>query len=517
MDSGQKRGKIFIFFGIALIVIIILVTAFKNKTEKTNTDGPTLFEGIKNLTKNTSETITDYIGDTAKKIIPLELKDLNKNSDGIPNVLKLSEKQTVTVTIPEENYGAASPDLPQLLPFPRFVTMENGTLQRITLTTGKPQETLFAKGDTPELFDGTFSNNLNTIITRSRTLSTLSHYIGNLEKDTKNYCPYTLTLNKKNTYTVSELEQIYGILEVNSVITSSFPPFTDYKTNVLELIKAYQIKHNLSKKPTGILDIKTLDVLSNNCSNITKEKRRSAGEQIPEYTLTYRLQSSSVEDLLGTKTSEGGAILINTQTGISLGNLKNIAIPKTYTQLFASPFTDFNIELPNPSAVVATTRPADGYVGVSYLIDSKTGKRTTLLEDIKGLMTLVSPDLNYTLYFDAEIPNNLQLFSNKNFTVRSLPFTSLPDKCTWTTNSLYIICGVPVDGSISPEAWLKGYASNDELKAYDVAGNSVTDLPQPQEEVDVFKGTISSEGNYFGFINKITMEPWMISLVDFIK
>ncbi|HEY1041725.1 MAG TPA: hypothetical protein VGE63_03310 [Candidatus Paceibacterota bacterium] len=517
MNSGQSRGKLFLIVGGILIVIIIVVTALKSREPKTSEGNPTLFEGIKNLTRETVDTVTEYLGEQTKKIIPNSLKDFNNDSQGIPNVVKLTTTPTVGISVPEESIVSSSPDLPQFLPFPRLITEENGTIKRIAFKNAQPQETLFASGDTPELFDASFGNNLSTIIARSRTLTSLSHRVGYLTKNNTNYCPYSLVINKKNIYNQEELEQIYGLLQVNSIIPASFPPFTDYKTNVQSLIQVFQTQKSLSKKPTGLLDQTTLNLLSNTCSDIIKEEKRASGEEIPEYLLTYQLQSNTVNDMLLSPTDTKGSILLLNNDSISFGVISDVSKPATYNQIFTSPFTDFNHEFPNSETLILTARPATGYDGVSYKFNVKTGARTTLLENIPGLMTLVSPDGNYTLYSESDDHQTLYILNNSTFISIQVPFVTLPDKCAWTHDSKYIICGIPADGGLSPDEWLKGYSTNDEIKAYSIIDNILISLPQPTEEVDVFKGVVSSENKYFGFINRLTMEPWMVSLVDFVK
>lgn len=517
MDSGQSRGKLFLIIGGILIIIIIVVTALKNKEPKTTEGNPTLFEGIRNLTRETVDTVTEYLGEQTRKVIPLELKDLDNDSNGIPNVVKLTNTPTAGISIPEESIVSNSPDLPQVLPFPRLITQSSGTINRIGFKDSKPVETLLAKGNTEELFQATFGNNNLHVVARARTISTLTHYLGVMAKNTLNYCPYSLTLNKKNTYTVEELEQMYGLLQVNGVIPASFPAFTDYKTNVQSLIQVYQTQKSLSKKPTGIIDDPTLKLLVTTCSDLTKEEKRAAGEQIPEYILTYKQLANAIEDMIPSKIDASGALQLHVGDGISIGKLADISNPKTYTQIFTTPFTDFNIEYPNTASIIATARPAAGYEGSSYLLDTQTKSRTTLLEGFLSLMTLVSPDGKYTLYVNSSEKMELMILDNQTFESTEVPFITIPDKCAWASDSSFIACGVPVDEVASVETWLRGEASNDEMKAYSLVQDQAIDLPQPTEEVDTYQPVVSSDNHYFGFINRKTMEPWMVSLVDFIK
>ncbi len=188
------------------------------------------------------------------------------------------------------------------------------------------------------------------------------------------------------------------------------------------------------------------------------------------------------------------------------------------TQVLDSAFTEWLAGWPTSSFVNLTTRPSGKVVGQMYEIDPVSRNLDKVFGGVFGLTTLASPNGNLILYSNNNL--DLSIYDRQAGERNNLKIHSLPEKCTWTKDSLAIYCAVPkyLGPALYPDSWYQGEVGfEDQLWRVDVSSfkeDLLIDFKSNNEkgELDAVKLELSPNGDYLFFINKKDSYLWELRL-----
>jgi len=216
--------------------------------------------------------------------------------------------------------------------------------------------------------------------------------------------------------------------------------------------------------------------------------------------------------------------LENSAEGIA-GYLAN-SLGREGKALWSFPAREWVVSWPKEETIFLNTKASSLSEGFLYALNVKTGGLSPVLGRINGLTSLVSPNGENILYSDSS--NNsfsFNLFDARNGTKQQIPFSTLPEKCTWV-NPVRFVCGVP-DGAIGsnlPDNWYRGEISfNDSLRAWDTVvttsedpeatvGGSFDIKNASNEDVDAINLMTSPDETMLIFENKKDFSLWILPL-----
>lgn len=268
-----------------------------------------------------------------------------------------------------------------------------------------------------------------------------------------------------------------------------------------------KVQKILAVKETGVVDQATRDALSRECSDIQKEA------DIANTNEPKELKGSLVTGYIT-------QLVHNLQTGdffsLEFDNLKTKGMIRysdsnQVKQVFSSSFNEWMPQYVNKNLITMTTYSAASVDGYMYGLNPTTNTFSKLLGPMRGLTTLTSPDGVHTLITTTE--NNIlttRLFDITNGANQPMPFTTLPEKCSWYSNDV-VYCGVvnTFPTGIYPDDWYKGLINlSDTIWKYTISTKSVEQVAVPPQVVDIIKMESYPDAGYLFFINKITNELW---------
>lgn len=179
-------------------------------------------------------------------------------------------------------------------------------------------------------------------------------------------------------------------------------------------------------------------------------------------------------------------------------------------QVFESSFTEWLIDWPNKDAITFTTKPASVVDGFMYTFNPNTRSFDKVLSKIKGLTAKMSPDGKYILFADKDLTLSIYNIAKKQKTQVSVK--TLPEKCTWSSDSEYVYCGVPkyLEKNEYPDSWYQGIVSfSDDIWKIDVVSSTATFSLDPSsygvgETLDMTNMKLSDDGKFLFFVDKNT-------------
>lgn len=156
--------------------------------------------------------------------------------------------------------------------------------------------------------------------------------------------------------------------------------------------------------------------------------------------------------------------------------------------LFTSPISSLRVSFLGTN-FLATTKASSKSDGYAFQVDAKSGAFTRLLGPLSSLTTLPSPSGNSILYSYLDRGRiALGVLDLSTHTATRLPLATLPEKCTWTSDSLSVYCGVPTAalGNTEPDDWYQGVSSySDRLWKIDLGGRVATLVVDPKQAGNV--------------------------------
>lgn len=202
------------------------------------------------------------------------------------------------------------------------------------------------------------------------------------------------------------------------------------------------------------------------------------------------------------------------------GSTATLSLPSgtNVRTLFASSLAALRVTL-GGGTYIATTKASATTDGYAFLVDPKAGSFTRALGPLQSLTTLVSPSGNYLLYSYLERGKiALAVLDLTAHTATRLPLATLPEKCTWSSDSRSLFCGVPVSLSGTfPDDWYQGITqTTDRLWKIDLASRTATQLIDPKTaaniDIDAVGLSVDRTNDVLIFTNRRDKTFWMYDL-----
>ena len=203
-------------------------------------------------------------------------------------------------------------------------------------------------------------------------------------------------------------------------------------------------------------------------------------------------------------------------TGGSVGTVSSADGTNSRT-LFSSPMASLIVHLSN-GPYMAHTKASSALDGYAFSI-AANGAFTRMLGPARGLSILPSPSGAFVLYSYMEGRTlRLSILERATGEVTALPVATMSEKCTWTSDSMVVYCGVPraVSGQL-PDDWYQGVVSfTDRLWRIDVAGRVATLVIDPstagEATIDMTGLRTDGRNDILTFRNKIDGSLWAYDL-----
>lgn len=224
----------------------------------------------------------------------------------------------------------------------------------------------------------------------------------------------------------------------------------------------------------------------------------------------------NIQDISISKNKKNIFYLSNSKNGV-IGNLINEKGDKT--QIFNSPFSEWNSYFINDDYIALNTRPSGIVKGFAYSLNTKTGDFVKLIDNINGLTTLINSDISTVLYADNNL--SLKIFDTTRNETKNLKTKTHTEKCIWSNDNITLYCAVPKEitpGLLYPDSWYQGEASyNDEIWKIDTFTGAKTKIIDPNtlyenETIDAVNLSLDKDEKTLFFMNKVDSYLWALSL-----
>ncbi len=191
---------------------------------------------------------------------------------------------------------------------------------------------------------------------------------------------------------------------------------------------------------------------------------------------------------------------------------------KTKTTIFESPFVEWTSQWAGPEQITLTTKASGMASGFSYNLNPTTKALTRILGNVSGLTTLYGPSGDNALYASGSQNGlNLYAYKQKGNDAESAPFSTLPKKCVFATETK-VYCAVPnsIDTDLYPDSWYQGRVSfDDSFYLFDLGTFSQSLIGNPSaegENIDAVDLKINKSGTLLFFKNKKDGTLWKMEL-----
>jgi len=187
--------------------------------------------------------------------------------------------------------------------------------------------------------------------------------------------------------------------------------------------------------------------------------------------------------------------------------------------IFESPLKEWLITNVDDKYINFTTKPAITTAGYSFLFDTTTGKFDKIIGGKSNLSTLINKsfDILYSEY--GKFGPELYLYDNEEKINIEIPIQTFPEKCVWGDESVYIYCGIPLEGLSNSDLtkWYKGLTSfTDDIWKINTETQTTELLISPREfgtgDIDIIDPILNEEGDYLLFTNKRDYSLWGLQL-----
>ncbi len=188
--------------------------------------------------------------------------------------------------------------------------------------------------------------------------------------------------------------------------------------------------------------------------------------------------------------------------------------------LWQSATDEWTTEWKQKNTITITNKASNNTPGILLFLDVKTKKTKTILSGIPGLTTNTSPSGKRVLYgMVSKNPQSESLYPTYIYTIGTTStedafFTTLPEKCVWSHDETFIVCGQPTNMKEGlPDTWYQGKVSfDDELWKLDLLTLELTRIsplnPSELEHIDVINIKMSPDDSYVLFTNKKDLSLW---------
>ncbi|MDO8520788.1 MAG: hypothetical protein Q7S52_01605 [bacterium] len=209
-----------------------------------------------------------------------------------------------------------------------------------------------------------------------------------------------------------------------------------------------------------------------------------------------------------------------------VGSIVNLNT-RTTKEVFRNSFSEWTPQLLNDDTIILTTKPSGAVPGYSYLYDPKTKALKRLVREKDALTMLGTPSGSRALYGENVAGNAaLNAYNPKGFAgdegfvfyEKTLPITTLPEKCAWLEDGIQALCGAFISTPRGvPDLWYKGALFfSDTFWSLNTDTDEISYLADPKEETgqefDVTNPILSRDEQYFIFTNKRDSTLWAMRI-----
>lgn len=186
------------------------------------------------------------------------------------------------------------------------------------------------------------------------------------------------------------------------------------------------------------------------------------------------------------------------------------------------PLRELSAQWATEDSILLTTRPSAHASGQLFELRPSAQSLETVISNTQALTTLGSKDGTLILYSDSSegFPVT-RILNRKTGRTTNLPFTTLPEKCVWSTavpTLLYCAVpeGIPARDNF-PDAWYQGTVHlRDTLWRYDTQGEVATILDDPKatlgESHDLYHLALSPDESHLLFRVRSNDSLWAYTL-----
>ena len=192
-------------------------------------------------------------------------------------------------------------------------------------------------------------------------------------------------------------------------------------------------------------------------------------------------------------------------------------------KIFSSDLSEWSVSWTNTTSVLLGTKPSAKVPGSLSLLNTKTQAVQRVLSDMPGITGTLSLDGKKVVYTTSTGTGMKTSYYTLATGVSSdAPFTTLPEKCVWSTKEAGVIfCAIPrsIPQGEYPDHWYQGVVSfSDEIWKFDVASASpygrVVASSFSGESIDASTLTLDAAEHYLLFLNKKDGALWGIDLIQ---
>jgi hypothetical protein len=208
---------------------------------------------------------------------------------------------------------------------------------------------------------------------------------------------------------------------------------------------------------------------------------------------------------------DGGAVGVT--AGLDAGGKREV---------WRSPLREWNALWIKSDTIALQSKPSARAAGMLLYVNPSTLAVERVLSGAAGFTALPSPTGALVAASEAkEAGIAFSLFEKTTRNKRTLPFTTLPEKCAWNKRGTTLYCAVPKllpEGSY-PDSWYQGLiAFNDGLWSVDALTGITRFIADPRleagAELDIITMAVSEDESYLVFADKATQTLWSFRLTD---
>ncbi len=259
-------------------------------------------------------------------------------------------------------------------------------------------------------------------------------------------------------------------------------------------------------------------------------------EKISSYVETFVSGTSSSVQLSNAHHIEGNIIssaispkgtsifyIVKTDNG-SLGYVESIKSGEK-TLVWTSLLTSLNSSWDTQNKILIYTKPSSIAKGVVWTLNPQTGKSKVVLSKKYALSPKINSFGDRILFSSEESKNGiftLKVLNTETSEVRTLPMSTIAEKCSWGTGSSeYVYCAVPKENMSGTfmEDWYMGLTNTDDI-IWRIGINTGTakklfdPFEETEEKFDIENIVISPEENYMLFKTRVNNILWSLKLPE---
>jgi hypothetical protein len=546
MKTDKKKIILFILFAIVILALAIwlLVNINKKPGESTQSSLENLFpfgeilsgiglgdsdnqnsEGENEQEQESQEETGNEVGPQLRLINP-------EPTGGMVPLTRIEEFETSKVTTDEEgNEQVTTETIEVKNSFIRFSEISNGSVYE-TRMTGEPlySEELIVENFLPNAEYSYFSPDGNHVAYQywSKDTSTIETYLGTIQtpQAAVGVCPFDISgtvVYGQESNTTYQVHQLLNLKQETQVANIGVNSPGNESALASDLTKQAIIKFQTLQGLTGdgAFGSKTRAKMITYCEGIQKEKAESelANTTSSRYQMIGQFLPQNIISINMDPQGSGMFYITKSALGV-VGNIKKWL--ETNTQvIFSSPFSEWTSIWNNKDAIELYTKPSHVAFGFSYDLKTSNGDYHKSFHQRYGLTTLPSPDNTKVLVYDVETGSvQLSIFDRATNKFSPLIIQSFTDKCTWSSDSLFIYCAVPDSlayGAEYPDTWYQGIETyQDSLYRINVATLEEELLSNISVDygasIDVERISVDEQDLYLYFINKKDESLWSYRL-----